>query len=130
MGRTKGGSLSHRQRQCFEARQQQLTAKEIGRSLNISPHTVAMHWRLAKLKIEAERGSQAVQGAQAIVEWAPSERRAAAGFRYLAFAALRGCGRGSPANFPGFPAASFCVPNISELSDSVNTRILDTARRS
>jgi DNA-binding NarL/FixJ family response regulator len=47
-------ALSKRQRECLEGRRQRLSAKQIGRQLNISPNTVIMHWRLAKLKLAAE----------------------------------------------------------------------------
>jgi DNA-binding CsgD family transcriptional regulator len=42
--------LSRRQRECLEGRRRHMTAKQIGRELNISHNTVAMHCRLAKLK--------------------------------------------------------------------------------
>jgi hypothetical protein len=55
----RNGRLSKRQRECLEGRRQHMTAKEIGRQLNISHNTVAMHWRLARLKLRDERGSPA-----------------------------------------------------------------------
>ena len=45
--------LSKRQRECWDARLMRMSAKEAGRHLDISPHTVAMHWRLARLKLSA-----------------------------------------------------------------------------
>src|SRR5688572_23907735 len=51
--------LTPRQRQCLEAREQRMTAKEVARALAISPHTVAMHWRLARMKIAADRARSA-----------------------------------------------------------------------
>ena len=54
MGERKGRDLSPRQRACVDADLQRLTAKEIGRQLEISPHTVAMHLRLARAKAKAE----------------------------------------------------------------------------
>ena len=46
--------LSRRQQQCWAARQAHFSAKEIGQQLGISPHTVAMHWRLARLKLGSQ----------------------------------------------------------------------------
>ena len=45
------------------ARANRLTAKEIGRELNISPHTVALHLRLARLKMRATSTDQDGKGA-------------------------------------------------------------------
>ena len=87
----KGAELSRRQRQCLQARRQRLTAKETARALNISPHTVAMHWRLARLKIEAQRVSQVVVNRQSSGDAGSRvflESKGAVVFRYLGFAAL------------------------------------------
>jgi DNA-binding CsgD family transcriptional regulator len=43
--------LTPRQRECIEARQQRRSAKQIGRILGISHHTVHMHWRLARKRL-------------------------------------------------------------------------------
>jgi DNA-binding CsgD family transcriptional regulator len=46
--------LTGRQRQCLQARLAHMSAKETGRQLGISPHTVAMHWRLARVKLQSK----------------------------------------------------------------------------
>ena len=46
--------LIPRQRECLEGRRQHMTAKQIGRQLNISHNTVAMHCRMARLKMESD----------------------------------------------------------------------------
>src|SRR5438477_1783994 len=44
--------LTPRQRQCLECRARKFSNKEIGRHLNVSPATVAMHLRLARAKLQ------------------------------------------------------------------------------
>jgi hypothetical protein len=66
-------SLSKRQQQCLDARRHHMTAKEIGRLLNISHNTVAMHWRLARLKLRSMRDPVPGEDDAAPV---PSEKRA------------------------------------------------------
>lgn len=66
-----------------------MTAKETGKALNISPHTVAMHWRNARLKIEAERTAER-RPDEPGRSGAPQLRESAfeRGCRYLVLAAL------------------------------------------
>ena len=45
--------LTRRQRECLEGQSRHMTAKEIGRQLNISHNTVHMHCRLARLKLQS-----------------------------------------------------------------------------
>jgi regulatory LuxR family protein len=47
--------LTPRQRQCLELRANHLSAKQIARELEISPHTVAMHSRLGRAKLRAQQ---------------------------------------------------------------------------
>jgi len=54
--------LTRRQRECLEGRGQHMTAKEIGRQLNISHNTVHMHWRLARLKLRSANPGQQSPG--------------------------------------------------------------------
>jgi hypothetical protein len=44
--------LTLRQRERLELREKHFSAKEIGRELGISPHTVAMHFRLAEMRLQ------------------------------------------------------------------------------
>lgn len=50
--------LTPRQRECLEAREQHRSAKQIGRILGISHHTVFMHWQLARKRLSARRREQ------------------------------------------------------------------------
>lgn len=52
--------LTPRQLECLELRAKHMSAKEIGRQLGISPHTVAMHWRLAQARLRS--GQQSASG--------------------------------------------------------------------
>ena len=79
--------LSKRQRECWDARVDRLSAKEVGRRLEISPHTVAMHWRLARLKLEMREKGGACAAADGPPANAGQSRRKAIwdeGFRWLA----------------------------------------------
>jgi IS30 family transposase len=48
-------ALTPRQKQCLEWRARKFSNKEIGRHLNVSPATVAMHLRLARAKLQHQQ---------------------------------------------------------------------------
>ena len=90
--------FTKRQRECWDARLMRMSAKQAGRRLDISPHTVAMHWRLARLKlsaveprsaeIEAQRGRAAGERGESRFEQAPLDVAQVAAALVLSLMAL------------------------------------------